>query len=257
MPLGSSETVKPSQYATTSYTLAKQLNMVSNINIAENDGKYTLSFDPIENAATYEVRIVKLSDNGYHSHLAGRNLPNPFTTTQSTDITEYVSQQGEYYVYVTAKAPTNSFYSDANESKTFGVVSKLTTLNVPENVTFENKDKNTYLVKWTGDTNADYYLVRVTDPNKFVYEFNAYNTTTNINSYVTIQGEYSVDIYSKVDPTSESSKAHESSSAATASIDYSYIETWDFERYSVYMYGTKANFMVKTFEDLKTLKTFS
>ena len=255
IPSDSSFNVKESEYSVANYALTKQLSMVENIQVNENDGIYTLSFDPIDNAEAYRIRIVKENDSSYLEYLNNLGLSNNFVVTQSTDVTEYVKQQGVYYFYVTALAPTeNSYYADASESTTYGEVSKLTTLNSPKNIEFVNSSKDSYLLNWTGDENADYYLVKITDPNNISYTFKVYSSTsTNINKYITIQGTYNVSIYSMVNAVGTNSKEYSSSPATTSTTHYTYKTEKDFLRYSIYMYGESYDFAVDNIDDLKNL----
>ncbi|MBQ9795699.1 MAG: hypothetical protein IJW36_01880 [Clostridia bacterium] len=260
IPSSSNTNVQASDYATANYALTKQLSMVENINISETDGIYTLSFDPIDNAESYKIRIVKENDSGYVSYLNSINLSNIFEVTQSVDVTNYVKQQGVYYFYVTALAPKqNSYYADAIESTNYGYISKLTTLNSPSNVTYTNASKSNFFLNWEGDFNADYYLVKITDPNNIVSEVKVYNTnndliiSADINKYMTVQGTYTFDLFSMISPLSENAKEYASSFATTESIRYIYQYQKDFERYSIYMNGGYYNFVVSSASHLKNL----
>ena len=182
-------------------------------------------------------------------------LTNSFEVTQSTDISAYVQQQGVYYFYVTALAPKqHSYYADAQESTTYGTVSKLTSLTAPSNIYFTNISQDNFLLYWTGDENADYYLIKITDPNNISYEFKVYSaTSSNINKYITVQGDYTVSIYSMVNAIGDNSKEYTSSAATTTSTRYLFEEEYDFVRHSIYMYGTSYNFVVSNAEELKNL----
>lgn len=247
--------VEPSEYNTTSYALTKQLSTVTNIQVTENEGVYTLSFDPIDNAEEYKVRIVKENDPSYVDYLHSHGLSHTFNIKQSTDISQYVKQQGVYYFYVTALAPKeNSYYADSNESSTYGYVNKLTSLESPKNIKFSNISKDSYLLSWTGDDHADYYLVKLTDPNNISYEFKVYSSTsTNINRYMTIQGTYKVSIYSMVNAVGSNASHYTASSGTDASEHYIYTTEQDFIRYSVRMYGFNYNFTITTANELKNL----
>ena len=211
-----------------------QLDEVTNIRITENDGRYTLSFDIQENADSYRVRIVKLNDGNYTNYLYDLGLANPFEVVQSTDITDYVVQAGEYYVYVTALAGKDSFYGDSNESQNYGVLNKLSTLNTPSEIQFSNQSADSYLIRWVGDENADYYTIKVTDTNGISREYKAYNTTQyNINPSITLEGNYAVSIKAVVDSTSENAIEYTSSPfSEEVYLYYTYTQPHDFERYS-------------------------
>lgn len=255
IPNPTATNIKASDYNVDNYALTKQLSMVENIKVTENEGIYTLSFDPINNAESYRVRVVKANDSDYVGYLNELGLSNSFIVTQSTDVSNYVKQQGVYYFYVTALAPKqNSFYADSTESTTYGYVSKLESLERPSNIRFTNVSKDSYFLNWDGDNNADYYLVKITNPNNLVYEFKVYSATSaNINKYITIQGMYSVDIYSMVNATSESAKHYTSSSATNANEYYIYTNEHDFLRYSIYMYGQNYNFEITNANELKNI----
>ncbi|MBQ8614954.1 MAG: hypothetical protein IJ415_00065 [Clostridia bacterium] len=255
IPATSSINIQSSEYNVANYALTKQLAMVTNIQVTENEGVYTLSFNPIDNAYAYRVRIVKENDSNYVKYLNDLGLSNSFEITQSVDVTDYLIQRGSYYFYITALAPKqNSYYADAIESTTFGYVNKMTTLNSPTNITYTNLTKNSYLLNWTGDEHADYYLVKITDPRSISHEFKVYNAeSTDINKYMTVQGTYTISIYSMINPTSENAKEYASSSATNVNIRYIYQSQRDFERYSVYMYGGYYDFMVEDALSLKNL----
>ena len=251
----SEENIKASNYNSYDYVLTMQLDEVTNIRITENDGRYTLSFDIQENADSYRVRIVKLNDGNYTNYLYDLGLANPFEVVQSTDITDYVVQAGEYYVYVTALAGKDSFYGDSNESQNYGVLNKLSTLNTPSEIQFSNQSADSYLIRWVGDENADYYTIKVTDTNGISREYKAYNTTQyNINPSITLEGNYAVSIKAVVDSTSENAIEYTSSPfSEEVYLYYTYTQPHDFERYSVYMYGEYYDFSVSTVQELMNL----
>lgn len=255
LPIEAEQNVQASPYATTNYALLKQLSPVENIKVTENEGVYTLSFDPIDNAERYRVRIVKENDRSYVDYLNTLQLSNSFEITESVDVSQYLKQQGTYYFYITALAPKqNSHYADANESTQYGYVSKMTTLEKPYDITFVNESNSSYMLSWQGDANADYYLIKLVTPHNLSYELKAYNTTSvNINSYMTVQGTYNVSIYSMVNATGENAKEFSSSSASDKSEVYNYTELKDFERYSIFMYGENYDFVVSNIDDLKNI----
>ena len=248
----SDENIKASNYNSYDYILSMQLNEVTNIRITENDGRYTLSFDIQDNADSYRVRIVKLNDGTYTDYLYDIGLINPFEVVQSTDITDYVTQAGEYYVYITALAGKDSFYGDSIESQTYGVLNKLTTLLTPSEIEFENQSKDSYLVRWLGDENADYYVIKVTDTSGNIKEYKAYNTTQyNINPSITREGNYAVSIKAMIDSASANSAEYTSSPFSEEKyLYYTYAEPFDFERYSVFIYGEEYDFSIENIEDL-------
>lgn len=256
LPNSSSHNVIASDYNTDFYELKKQLAMVENIQVTENNNVYTLSFNPVNNAEKYRVRIVKLNDNSYVDYLNTEfGLSPSFEVTQAEDVTKYLKQFGVYYFYVTALAREDGgYYINSHESTTYGIVDKLETLNSPANIQFNNNSSSEYLLSWVGDSNADYYFVKLTSPNNLSYEFNVYNSTsTNINDYMTVQGTYNVQIYSMINPTSNNAKHYASSPASTKNEVYFYQQEKDFLRYSVSMYGNDYDFVINDLSDLKGL----
>jgi len=255
IPSSSSVNIKASEYNIANYALTKQLPMVNNIKISENDGIYTLSFDPVNNADAYRVRVMKDNDSNYSSYLNSLGLSNTFVTKQSIDVSQYVTERGSYYFYVTALAPTqNSYYSNSTESSTFGYVSKLTTLNAPSNATYFSESKTFFTLGWIGDDNADYYLVKITDPRNITNEFKVYGeTSTDINQYINVQGQYYISIYSMINPLGENAKEYTSSAAYNANFNYTYSKIADFERYSIYMFGSSYDFLIENVQDLKNI----
>ncbi len=256
LPDPASTNILPSATNSTNYTLRRQLGEVTNIRVSENDSKYTLSFDIQENADAYRVRIVKLNDSNYEDNLYNDyGLINVFEVVSSVDITNYVQYAGEYHIYITALASDSSFYVDSNESTTYGVVDKLETLPVPTNIQFASASKDSFLVRWTGDENADYYIVRVSDTLDRSYEFKVYDATqVNINSSITVEGNYKVSVKAMIDPVSENAATYISSPFSQASdLIYRFVDEHDFERYSVYMYGEYYDFHIDDALDLTNI----
>lgn len=255
IPHSSNKKIVASEYGVTYYSILKQLPMVNNVRIMENEGIYTLSFDPVDNAEKYLVRILKENDSGYIDYLTGLGLHNQIEVKNAIDVTSYVKQGGVYNFYVTALAPdTNTYYADSNESINYATLNKLTTLQKPTNIGYDNVSSSTYLLYWTGDEHADYYKIKLTDPNGVVYDINSYmSESININDYMTIQGNYSFAIYSMVNSTGENAKEYASSSSTTYNMKYSYIYEKDFLRYSVRMNGFSTNFVVTSIDNLKNL----
>ena len=250
--ISSSDYIKSSDYNKYTYTLSLQLNMVTNIQINENDGVYTLTFNMLDDAASYSVRIVRVNDNSYNDYLTTLGLTNPFEVVQAVDITNYLQQAGEYNVYITAIAKAGSFYVDSDESRTPGTINKLTTLKVPTNIEFANASATEFYVRFNGDEHADYYMIRVINPIGQISEFRCYDSTKyNINDTITTQGQYAVSVKAMVNSTGENSQSYSSSPYSEDSyLNYNYQNEWDFERYSVYMYGEYYNFKITNVNQL-------
>ncbi len=243
-----------SDYNVTHYSISKQLPMVNNVRVVENEGVYTLSFDPVDNAEKYLVRIAKENDSNYIDYLNNLGLHNLIYVKSSLDVSDYVQQRGVYNFYVTAIAPeSNSYYADSNESINYATISKLTTLKTPSDIGYDNASENSYSLYWTGDENADYYKIKLTDPNGVDYEFNSFAESFNINRYMTVQGDYSISIFSMVNATGENAKEYASSAATLYGWRYLYETEKDFLRYSVLMNGSAANFVASSANSLKNL----
>lgn len=245
------------------YKLRNQLKQVTNIVVSnpdETDGKYVLSFNLQDNAQSYSVEIIKLNDTEYTSYLASLTpkLTLPITNVKGAiDITAYVQQAGEYYIYITAyPGADNSYYDASDRSSEFAVVSKLQTLATPSNLRYNNQSKTEFLIGWTGDTNADSYTIKVTTPKNKEYIYKTNQTTFNINDIITVEGGYKFAVKSVVYSNSESSKSYVSSSySEECSFTYRYTELKDFERYGVYLFDdtTKYNFAISDVTNLTNL----
>lgn len=253
IPDPSDENRAASAYSTFEYILTMQLNEVDGIKVtATGDNGYTLSFNLQPNANSYRIRIVKQNDSNYAAYLAGKKdkngqvLKNPFEVTGSCDISNYVDQDGEYYIYVTALAGKGSYYVDSKESSEYGVVSKLKSLQTPTNVQYQNNSASEFKVRWQGDEHADYYAMRVTNPKGKIFEYSVHGATEhNINDAITIEGSYIVTIKSMIKANSENASTYISSTSSDEyRIDFNYKNVWDFERYSVFYYGDNYNFII-------------
>ncbi len=256
IPDPSNENRAASAYSTADYELLMQLKEVTNIKVTELDDSRTLSFDLQDNATGgYRVRIVKLNDSGYSDYLSTIGLSSIFVVTGSCDITEYVEQAGEYYIYITALAGMGSYYLDADESTTYATVSKLTSLKTPSNVQYSNQTKNTFLIRWEGDDNADYYTVRVFAPNGHLFEYQVNGATQyNINAAIGQEGDYGISIKAHIKPTGENAKYYVSSPFSTEHIiAHRHEEIYDFERYSVFYNGEDYNFAISNIKQLTNI----
>lgn len=238
-------------YSSFDYALTKQLGTVSNIKMAENNGQYTLTFNPEDYAEAYSVRVVKVNDENYSTYLKENNLQNPFVVKNSVNVAEYVRQRGTYYFYITALAAKESYYINSDESSEFAIVSKLETLNMPTNIQFENVSNLVYNITWQGDENANYYLVKVTDPNGFEFSVNAYSENININSYLVLPGVYDIEIASMVDPVIN--KDFISSAATIKELEYQFNQKADFMRHSICANNKTEDYVVDNVNELKNL----
>lgn len=251
---------KSNSYA---YKLRAQLKQVTNIVVTDPDkteGKYILSFDLQDNAQNYSVEIIKLNDTEYTSYLASLTpkLTLPITNVKGAiDITAYVQQAGEYYIYMTAHpGADNSYYDPSDRSSTFAVVSKLQTLTTPHELTHINQSKTEFLASWLGDNNADGYVIKVTTPKGKEYIYKTTQTSFNINDVMTVEGNYKFAVKSMVGANSESSKSYISSAYSEDYLfTYRYTELKDFERYGVCLFDdiTKYNYAISDVTNLTNL----
>lgn len=232
------------------YLLRQQLKQVTNIQVKVTDDIYTLSFDLQDNAQNYSVEIIKLNDPDYVAYLASEEgLTLPITNVKGAiDITNYVKQAGEYYIYMTAHPGAGSSYYDSSDrSSEFEVVSKLKTLLTPYNLTNNNISNTEYTIGWAGDANADSYSIKVSTPAGKEFAYRTNQTSLNINDIITIEGNYSFSVKAVVSANSESSKTFVSSPFSESfNFTYRYAELKDFERHSVYLFSdsVKYNFAI-------------
>ena len=241
-----------SDYAEYQYTLNKRLNMVTDFRVEDTNGVYTLFYSNVdENAVAFKVRIVKVNDPNYESYLQGLGLDNEFRIVQSTDITEYMREKGEYLIYMTALAQTGSRYWDSEESSEPHRVNKLNTLNTPSDITFSNDSENSYIVSWTGDEHADYYTVILTQPNMITTELKAYNNTIDINEYIGLQGSYNISISAKVNAAGDNAKDFENSPAGTTAHLFNRSLAHDFRRTTNSMYESGFDYYIDDVSELK------
>ena len=263
LPQESDSITQASKFNSYVYKLRDQLKQVTNIVVSnpdETDGKYVLSFDLQDNAQSYSVEIIKLNDTEYTRYLASLTpkLTLPITNVKGAiDITAYVQQAGEYYIYITAyPGADNSYYDASDRSSEYAVVSKLQTLATPSNLRYNNQSSTESLIGWAGDTNADSYTIKVTTPKHKEYIYKTNQTTFNINDIITVEGGYKFAVKSVVYANSESSKSYVSSSySEECSFTYRYTDLKDFERFGVYLFGdtTKYNYAISNVTNLTNL----
>ena len=216
LPNTNATNLKASETATETITISQQLPKVENISYTvSEDGKYTLVFETLAIAGVeYSVRIVKDGDSSYIQYLSNlsvvlrKDLSNPFTTKGACDITDYLQQQGKYYIYVTALAPVNSgTYANSDEAKMEAEIFKGSTLAVPSIEKCFDISEKEYVVSFNGDNNAEYFIVTVSDPDRIIHEYKVLNNSVNkaeiegkiysvcnINSCINKQGSYRIKI---------------------------------------------------------------
>lgn len=263
LPQENDAITQASKFASYVYKLRNQLKQVTNIRVSdpnETDGKYVLSFDLQDNAQNYSVEIIKLNDTEYTSYLASLTpkLTLPITNVKGAiDITAYVQQAGEYYIYMTAHpGADNSYYDSSDRSSSYAVVSKLQTLTTPYNLHYENNSNTEFNAVWTGDANADNYVLKLTTPKGKEYVYKTTQTSFNINDVVTVEGNYQFAVKSVVNANSENSKTYTSSAySADYTFTYRYTELKDFERYGVCLFDdtTEYDYSVENVTELTNL----
>ena len=266
--------VKPSEYAVfDECIITEQLPPVEGVKVTMTDGKWTVSFDTQANAESYLIKIIKVNDDKYFQYLEEIGLSNTITTIGACNISDYVQQEGRYFVYVTAVAATGGFYANSDDSNSFAELNKLNTLNTPYDFDYQNASSSEYFVSWIGDVHADYFLVNVVDPYNISYEYIVRNTLTedeinnevteivrscNISDALSIQGAYKVKVKAMVDTESESAIIY--SSSPFSEIDtfiYRHTSQKDFERTTISMNGTTYNYVIKNIEQLKNVLWFN
>ena len=263
VPDENAHNMRESEKATAQYVVTKQLDTVQNVQITENEGVYMLSFDTVNNAHEYQVRIVKENDGDYATYLSNLGLKHIFNVNFATDVTKYVQQQGKYYFYITALASTDSgsYYSNANESN-YAMVSKLASLKAPEIISLEGNNLNTsFMLSWKGDEHADYYLIQAKSANGLETEFikqissndNHENLSLDVKSAMNIEGNYSFTVFSMISATSDNATSYMSSQGSKKDLVYTYNSPQDFRRSSVQMYGVSADYLVDNIKELKNL----
>ncbi len=233
-----------------------QLSEVTGITVTESEGRYILSFD-LQDLDTqdqeycyYQVRIVKLNDSSYVDYLESLGLFNIFNVRGSCEITNYVELAGEYRIYVTAMAVEGSLYVSSVESSTYAVIDKLETLDTPIFETFNDRESGASIT-WTGDNNADYFVVHLTDPNGNEYELRTedkLSRTIDITRYMTVEGSYSVSI--KAMASSDNPMYISSPFSVNESFDYIYNYPYDFDRRTVFMNGEDYSLAISNVEQL-------
>ncbi len=232
------------------YEKSLQLSEVTDIVVSENDGKYILSFALQDQAYSYQVRIVKLNDSRYNEYLESMGLSNTFEVYGSSEITPYVEQAGEYHIYITALAREGSLYVSSVESSTYAVIDKLETLSTPIFESYNDRESG-FSITWTGDENAEYFIVRITDPSGHIYERRTYDSvsrTMDITDYISIEGDYSVSIKAVI--SSDNPTYISSPYSDIANFNYTYTYPYDFSRRVVFMNGGEYSLSISNVKQL-------
>jgi len=263
LPVQGAVNIQPSDYNIfDNCIVTKQLSSVKNVQVKENSGVYSLSFETVQNAEKYQVRIIKVNDDTYSEYLTSLGKTPTFEVLGSCDISEYVKKAGKYLIYVTALAAPGGYYANSDEANSYTELNKLTTLQTPTELAYLNNSTSEYYLKWLGDENADYFTVEVIDPNNAVFEYKVLNTAENqvivsdqlyivcnINSALSIQGNYKVSINAVADYTNDSYT--NSPYCEQDVLRYEMFENQDFERKNFNIYGKSFNYSISSAEELK------
>lgn len=247
LPQESDKITQASKEVKYELTLRSQLKQVTNIQVSDpnkTDGQFILSFDLQDNAKSYSVEIQKLNDTEYITYLASRNLTLPITNViGAINITDYLLQAGEYYIYMTAHPADRDYYESSDRSSEYAVVSKLQSLATPSNFAYANQSNKEFLFSWTGDNNADSYTIKISTPQNKEYVFRTTQTSYNISDLLTVEGNYAITVKAVVASGSESSKTYISSPFSDA-FNFVYRKTLlqDFERFGVYLFDDKTKY---------------
>ncbi len=263
LPQENDTITQSSKFNTYVYKLRNQLKQVTNIQVSnpdDTDGRYILSFDLQDNAQNYSIDIVKLNDTEYVSYLASLTpkLTLPITNVKGAfDITDYVQQAGEYYIYVTAHpGDDNSYYDSSDRSSEYAIVSKLQNLKTPFDLKYANQSSTEFYIGWDGDENTDIYNIKISTPSGKEYSRKTTNKLININDIITVEGEYRFSVKAVVASNGESSKTYISSPYSSEfSFVYRYTMLQDFERYGVYLFdqSTRYDYAIDDVTELTNL----
>lgn len=109
---------EPSEFNSKEFILKQQLSMVEGLQVEATETEKTLKFKTVDNAEIYQIRIVKESDSEYESKLQQNGLNSTFRSSGPVIITNYLTEKGNYHIYIASIAGSNSeFYYDSAETK--------------------------------------------------------------------------------------------------------------------------------------------
>ena len=251
------EYIRDSNISSITYTCTKQLDTVTDINVAElkDEGKYILTFKEQTLAAKYVVTIVKADDPTYNVEFQLKN--------GVADISEYVKANGVYRVYVKAIALDGGFYTDSATSGNPYRLTKGETLPVVSNVAITKRTGPTSNgeidITWDSVNNSGGYQAYVyynnngqTTLKKSVYVEQSKNPSLNIGTgehkCLTKEGLYTISIKALGD-----GENYETSQLSNTPYTYTMQYEVDFGRNTIFMYGNIYDYKVTTLDDLKHL----
>lgn len=250
----SSDYINDSNFASASITFKKQLNEVTDINVAKltDENRYMLTFKEQTLAAKYLVTIKKADDDNFKVEIDD-------VLQGFVDITDYVKENGVYRIYVRAIALEESAYIDSVECGNPYRLVKATTLEMVTNIQKEKKDNGEINITWNKVENASGYQVYVYYNQgdeqflrKSTFVAQSENPIVNIGSgkdmCVNKEGDYLVQIRAIGDGTE-----YESGQSVIEQYKHTMELVADFERNSVFMYGANYSYKIEDVEDLKNL----
>ena len=249
--------IKDSNMSSITYTCTKQLDTVTDINVTrlEDQSKYILTFKEQTLAAKYIVTIVRADDESQRVEFE--------LDSGVADISEYVTANGVYKIYVKAVASVGGLYTDSATSGNPFRLTKGETLPLVKNITITKRigsNSNGEIdVSWSKIENSLGYQVYIyyTTENqktlkKSIYVEQSNNPTLNIGTgeykCLNKEGSYTIQIKALGD-----GKLYETSQMASTPYDYIMENIVDFERNTIFMYGNTYNYRVKSIDDLKHL----
>lgn len=246
--------IKDSNTVSKPYDCYKQLEIVTNIAVTklEEDSKYILTFDEQTLAAQYKVTIVKADDDNYNVEFS--------TSRGVADISQYVTGNGIYRVYVQAVAREGGFYLDSATTGNPYRLVKAGTLLMAGNINVDKVENSSQVnLTWDKVENCSGYRVEIyysenniSELKQLIYVPQSSNPNVNIGSgeYLSLgkEGAYTIKIKALSD-----SDAYESSQASTATYAYTMEYVTDFERNIANVYNKNYTHKVTDAESLKNL----
>jgi len=236
------------------YDCYKQLDIVTNIAVTklEEDSKYILTFDEQTLAAQYNVTIVKADDDNYNVEFS--------TSRGVADISQYVTSNGIYRIYVQAVAREGGFYLDSATTGNPYRLVKAETLALAGNINVDKLENSAQVnLTWDSVENSSGYRVEiyytennVSELKQLIYVPQSSNPSVDIGSgeYLSLgkEGAYTIKIKALSD-----NDAYESSQASTATYAYTMENIADFERNVSNIYNKNYTHKVTDVESLKNL----
>ncbi len=241
------EYIKDSVMSSISKTIKKQLDVVQNITVKElaDESKYILEFDEQTLAAKYLVNIVKAEDSGFNVEFE--------INSGYADITQYVTENGVYKVYVKAIALQDGYYEDSATSGNPARLVKGYTLPIVKNIAV-NKSGEKIIATWSAVANSSSYQVAIyyTSPTGDKVLKKILDTKTNsielASDIVAKEGDYGVQVKAIGD-----GELYETGQVGVYSYKHVMETIYDFNRNTVFMYGNDYQYQITDLNDFKHL----